>query len=127
LDNELNRLKDEIISSLAIVEDAHHRVVLTLMIRIIETQERFTNQVFTKFDRIIQDEERIKNIALNGFSDQHADHHRWVAIKVLAERDNDKDFKKFLRGVISQFIVYVVLFIAGLHASKIAPQLFGGK
>jgi hypothetical protein len=82
-DDELARLKGEILTSMAQVEDAHHRVVLSLLIRTMNTQEHFANGIFEKLEMIIKDEERIKEIVLNGHVHEHKRHHDWVEERML--------------------------------------------
>lgn len=83
IDDELNNLKSEIITSMAKVEDGHHRIVLSLLIRTMNSQESFSNKIFEKLELIIRDEERIKEIVLNGHVHEHKRHHDWVEERML--------------------------------------------
>jgi tRNA G18 (ribose-2'-O)-methylase SpoU len=125
-EEETEKLKDEIVSSMAQVEDKHHRVVLSLMIRIMGTQERFIHEIFQKLDTLIQDEERIREIVLNGHMENHSKHHEWLQRKIEIEEENKKDFRGFLKTSFGRIIIAIFLFILGFHADKVFPRLFGG-
>jgi len=125
-DDELEKLKGEIISSMAKIEDTHHRVVLSFMIRIMSTQERFITEIYNKLDGIIQDEKRIKEIVLNGHVDEHVIHHNWIRSEILEKTEKKSENKKFFRSTFAKIITVALVFILGFHAQKFFPQLFGG-
>ncbi len=127
MEAELETLKGEIISSMAKVEDAHHRVVLSLMVRIMITQERFTKDIFEKLDTIIRDEDRIKEIALNGDLQEHSSHHNWVREKMARQKEDSSNNREIFRSTLFKGLVAVVIFILGHEASVFFPHLFGGK
>ena len=135
-DDELNRLKSEIITSMAQVEDAHHRVVLSLLIRTMNSQESFANNIFEKLEVIIKDEERIRDIVLNGHVDNHKRHHdwvetrmqysskiddmiRWSEAKIEREREFNKDNRHYVRVIVEKILYAGFLLIAGAFASEI--------
>ena len=126
-DEELEKLKSEIITSMAQIEDTHHRVVLSLMIRIMGTQERFTNDIFTKLDVIIQDEGRIKEIVLNGHRGEHTEHHDWVKTQMETQEKSKDEFKNFIKSTLGKVITLGLIFLLGFHARKLFPGLFGGS
>jgi sulfatase maturation enzyme AslB (radical SAM superfamily) len=126
-DDDLEALKNEIVSSMAQIEDKHHRVVLSLMIRIMSTQERFSKEIYDRLDTIIHDEERIKLIALNGHTAQHAAHHDWIKDKIESEEASSKEFGDFFKGLLGKLITLAIVFILGFHAQKFLPNLFGVK
>ena len=124
-DEELEKLKDEIISSMAQIEDTHHRVVLSLMIRIMSTQERFITEIYNKLDGIVQDEKRIKNIVLNGHVEMHAEHHNWIRDKIANDKEMSKDTKSFFKSLVGKILTLAIIFLLGFHAQKVFPHLFG--
>ena len=122
LDEDSQNLKDEIITSMAQVEDKHHRIVLSLMIRMMNTQENFTNVVFEKLDTLIRDEERIKEIVLNGHTEQHIKHHDWVQEQL----NNNRSLKQWFFTHLGKALFMLFIFSVGYVANQLLPNLFGG-
>jgi hypothetical protein len=80
-DHESSALKNEILNALGQVSDPSHRVVLTLLIRVMD-------EISGKLDRVLSDEDKIKHIVLNGHSTEHDAHHDWVANQIAYEISN---------------------------------------
>jgi len=145
-DEDLKHLKDEIITAMAQVEDAHHRIVLSLMIRTMNTQEAFSHKIFEKLELIIRDEQRIKDIVLNGHVHEHKRHHdwveermvyterehvdelvRWATIKMNTEKEFAKDNKHYMREVLEKLLYAGILMVLGAVGAAVWAYLHVAK
>ena len=114
-EEELEKLRSELITSMARVEDEHYRMILSLMVRMMYTHENFINSVYDKLNKIIEDEERIKAIVLNGHVKNHSEHHNWIATKLESENDLRSQNKQFIRAIWTKILIAIILILLGYH------------
>jgi hypothetical protein len=142
-DDDIDILRDDILSAMTKVEDSTYRVILSLMLRVISAQQKLLKEMVDRLDLVIEDEQRIKEIVLNGHNSDHHHHHDWLhkqltnqdeleyamkwAAKKMAEEECDRTaFKSARRSLIEKVLIAGITFVIGFHASKFIPALFGG-
>jgi response regulator RpfG family c-di-GMP phosphodiesterase len=123
-DDEEQKLKNDIISAITAVEAADQRVVLSLMLRMVNTNERLAEELVEKLDLILEDEKRLKSIVLNGHMDEHDEHHRWLSAHIKAHNEISSNHKMIQQKVIQQLVSATAMFVAGIIAAKLFPHLF---
>lgn len=134
-------LKRDMLEALSTVQDPGQRIVLMLLLRSMDN-------ISSKLDRVLSDEAKIKHIVLNGYSDQHDAHHRFIEEQLAKKEDSvsvvnfvkqrnalggycdyasrkleeEKDIKiskrKIGEGVLEKLIAAALIFIAGVVSSN---------
>lgn len=142
-DDDIDTLRDDILSAMTKVEDSTYRIVLSLMLRVIAAQQKLLKEMVERLDLVIEDEKRIKEIVLNGHQDGHHEHHdwldrqlknkeelefamRWAAKKMAEEECDRRSFKSARMQILTNILIAGITFVIGFHANKFLPALFGG-
>jgi len=140
VDSEDTDLKKDMLEALATIEDPGQRIVLMLLMRSIDN-------ISHKLDKVLSDEAKIKHIVLNGHSEAHDAHHKWVEDqlaktvehtqsldfikdrrsngglcefakrKVEEERLLNASKRKISEGIVEKILVAILMFVAGIWVS----------
>jgi hypothetical protein len=144
VDTEDTDLKKDMLDALATIQDPGQRIVLMLLMRSMDN-------ISHKLDKVLSDEAKIKHIVLNGHSDAHDAHHKWVDEQIAkkVEHTESLDFikarrnngglcefakrkveeekalnaskRKISEGIVEKILVAVLMFVAGVWASIHLP------
>jgi hypothetical protein len=144
VDSEDTDLKKDMLEALATIEDPGQRIVLMLLMRSMDN-------ISHKLDKVLSDEAKIKHIVLNGHSEAHDAHHKWVELQLekTAEHTQSLDFikdrringglcefakrkveeeralnaskRKISEGIVEKILVAILMFAAGVWASIHLP------
>ena len=144
VDTEDTDLKKDMLEALATIQDPGQRIVLMLLMRSMDN-------ISHKLDKVLSDEAKIKHIVLNGHSDAHDAHHKWVdgQIAKTAENAQSLEFikerraqgglcefakrkveeekalnaskRKIKEGIVEKVLVAILMFAAGVWASIHLP------
>jgi hypothetical protein len=137
VDTEDTDLKKDMLDALATIQDPGQRIVLMLLMR--------------SMDNISHKLDKVKHIVLNGHSDAHDAHHKWVDEQIAkkVEHTESLDFikarrnngglcefakrkveeekalnaskRKISEGIVEKILVAVLMFVAGVWASIHLP------
>lgn len=144
VDTEDTDLKKDMLDALATIQDPGQRIVLMLLMRSMDN-------ISHKLDKVLSDEAKIKHIVLNGHSDAHDAHHKWVDEQIAkkVEHTESLDFikdrrnngglcefakrkveeekalnaskRKISEGIVEKILVAILMFTAGVWASIHLP------
>ncbi len=144
VDTEDNDLRKDMLDALGTIQDPGQRIVLMLLMRSMDN-------ISHKLDKVLSDEAKIKHIVLNGHSDAHDAHHKWVDGQIVKHTENTKslefikdrvnngglcDFakrkvaeetalsaskRKIGEGIVEKILVAILMFVAGIWVSGNLP------
>jgi len=153
-DEEVEKIKNDILNYMTSVEDPAYRSILSLMSRMMSANLRLTQDMIEKLDTVIKDEKRIKDIVLNGHVENHRRHHdwlehnlmkkdnlhhviklaeghreqgvycQWAADKMKEEKESRSKFKDRYRGLIEKIIIGIIFAIIGFNMKILFPHIF---
>jgi hypothetical protein len=143
-DTEDLDLRKDMLEALGTIEDPGQRVVLMLLMRSMDN-------ISHKLDKVLSDEAKIKHIVLNGHSEAHDAHHKFIESqmsknietiqslefikdrrangglcefakrKVEEEKLLSASKRKIGEGIIEKVLVAILMFVAGVWASIHLP------
>lgn len=152
---DTQELKRDILAEMAKIEDMNYRLTLSLVLRVIDVQDRLVLQMYDKLDALIKDENRIREVALNGHEAHHHEHHDWLeknlfkgdgldyalklaevhrpnngqcawsAKKIAEEQAQQAENKKAGRDFVRQGFFALMLFLAGVLAQDLVDYIRG--
>jgi len=125
MSQETDILRNDILKAMTEIEDPKYRITLALVLRIMDTNERFIHQLFEKVDTLVQDEKRLQNIVLNGHVTHHSLHHNWIADRIVEEKENHLKNKTFARVSFERMVWLSIVFILGLSFQGLIHYLRG--
>jgi hypothetical protein len=155
-DDEIEKLREDILNSMTKLEDPTYRAVLSLMLRVSTSQQKLLNEMIQKVDVVIEDDKRLRAIVLNGHLENHEDHHDWVDKhlnrnnnldymvslvedrkkhggycdwahkKMTEEQTTHNSNRDFFRGILEKALAAGLIFFLGFHFQRLFPFFFGG-
>jgi predicted NodU family carbamoyl transferase len=139
---DIDELREDILKAMTQGQDATQRALLSIMLRMMSTQQKLLSEMVDRLDKVIEDKDRIKQIVLEHHLAHHGQHHdwlfsqltnrdeveyaiKWAASKMKEELDSRVRLKKTSYIIFERLLTAGLLFLAGFHFHKFFPQLFG--
>jgi hypothetical protein len=134
-------LRKDMLEALGSIEDPGQRIVLMLLLRSMDDISR-------KLDKVLSDEAKIKHIVLNGHSEAHDAHHKWIDTqlpktndiehavtfvknridnkglcsyatrKLKEEEDNSASKRKIGESIVEKILYAILVFLVGVVFSS---------